>query len=119
MATKNEVRDRAAEDLGIKRIGQGMQNQDQVRIEAGYDEVFQRLKNRGLATWSSTGEVPTEIVPYMVALITKNCFTSFPISVERTARIVAVTGLTGELAISEIGSLVTPKHESLEEPTDY
>jgi len=58
MATRNEVRDRVANDLGILRLGQSLQHQDSVRILASYDEVYDRLKVDGLAIWSSTGDVP-------------------------------------------------------------
>ena len=49
--TKNEIRDRVATDyLGILQLGQSLQSQDDVRILQGYDEVYEYLKKKGLAS---------------------------------------------------------------------
>ena len=119
MATKAETRDRAATDLGILRLNQSLQHQDKVRVEAGYDEVHADLKEEGLATWALTGSVPTKLVPHVVNLIVLNCSGTYPLSVERMERLLLKTGQNGELAKREIRKLITPDHESLEEPSDY
>lgn len=77
MATEAEVRDRAANDLGMLRLGQSLQNQDKVRIETAYDEVYEQLKEEGLATWASDGSIPTKLVPHVAILIAHNCLNTY------------------------------------------
>lgn len=117
--TKAEIRDRAAEELGRKRLGQGLQHQDKTRVEAAYDEVYADLKNEGLNTWPSTGSVPDELVPHVAGLVALRCMNTYGISQARMQRILAMTGTDGNLAKREIRRLVTPKYESMEEPTDF
>lgn len=101
--------------LGLLRFGQDLQNQDQVRIEAAFDEVYDDLKDEGLAIWASTAAVPTELVPHMAALVAMNCTEDYGVSDSRYQRIAAKAGV----AKREIRRLVTPAFESLEEPADY
>ena len=119
MATRNEVRDRAANDLGLLMLGQSLQAQDSTRILAGYDEVYASLKKDGLATWASTAEVPDEVVPYMVTLVAHNCLNVYGVSVERYNRIMLLAGTNGEVARGEIRRLVKPDYVSMDDPTDY
>lgn len=117
--TKAQVRDRAAEELGRLRVGQALQSQDNTRISAAYDEVYADLKAEGLNTWPSTGSVPDELVPFVSALVALRCTGTYGVSQQRLQRIVLVTGQDGERAKREIRRLVTPLHQSMEEPTDF
>lgn len=117
--TKSQVRDRAAEELGRLRPGQSLQSQDATRIGAAYDEVYADLKNEGLNTWASTGNVPDELVPFVSALVALRCCNTYGVSQARFQRIVSVAGVDGNQAKREIRRLVTPAHESMEEPTDF
>ena len=115
MATKTEVIERAATDLGILRLGQSLQSQDDARIEAGYNEVYQGLEEQGLAIWTTTGEVPTNLVPYVVALVANNCAPSYSVSDKRFQRI----SFSNINALREIKRIVAPEYESVEPVTDY
>lgn len=115
MATKSETRDRAANELGILRLGQTLQDQDKVRIESGYDEVYENLNEQGLAIWATTGEVPTKLVPYVVSLVADNCLNTYQVSEGRYRRI-KLTALT---AVREIRRLVQPEFESVEPMRDF
>jgi hypothetical protein len=115
MATKAEVRNRAANDLGLLRLNQDLQAQDVTRIEAGYDEVYAQLKKEGLAIWASTAEVPDELVPHMVALVADNCLATYGVSPERFQRIKS----SSIPAMREIRKLTAPHYPSLDNPTDY
>lgn len=117
--TKAQIRDRAATELGRLKLGQSLQNQDKVRIEEAYDEVYADLKSDGLNTWASTGSVPDELVPFVSGLVALRCANTYGVSVERFNRIAAVVGTDGERGKREIRRLVTPRHESMEEPTDF
>lgn len=118
-STKAEIRDRAAEELGVLRLGQALQHQDQVRIEKGYDEVYAELKSDGIVAWASTASVPDEYVPPMAFLVALNCSGVYGLSQERFARIVAKAGLDGELAKRDIRKFIRPHHELTDEATDY
>jgi len=43
MSTKAEIRQRVAEELYIIPIGQAPEAQDQARIDATFDETYERL----------------------------------------------------------------------------
>lgn len=118
--TKNEVRDRAASDyLGVLQLGQSLRAQDDARISAAYDEVYQQLKKDGLATWPSTGSVPAEIVPHMVSLVAQQCVGVYTLSPARQQILLGVAGINGELAKREIRKLVSPDYSSQENAVDY
>lgn len=117
--TKTDIRNAVAEELAIKIVGQSIQNKHVVKIEAKYDEVYEQLKVRGLATWTSTGSVPNDVAPYIEKLVALLCANVYGIPIERYQRIVAITGIDGELAYSKIKELVSPYYESQESAVDY
>ena len=114
-STKANVRDRAANDLGILQLGQSLQSQDSTRIEQAYDEVYAELKKDGYATWAATGSVPDELTQHVVALVAFNCVGAYGVSPARYQRIVGAAAL----AKPEIRKLTTPDFESLLQPVDY
>jgi len=115
MATRAEIRDRAANDLGMLRLGQSLQAQDNTRILAAYDEVFAMLKKEGYANWTSTGAVPAEFVPYVATLVADNCLSTYGVSNDRYVRIKnAATE-----ALLKIKLLVAHDYSSQDEGVDY
>lgn len=115
MATKAEIKKRALQMLGVTRIGQAAQSQDDTRIDTAYTEVYNELKQDGRATWAIAGPVPSEVTQHVAALMAFNASLEYGISRERYARLAALR----ELANREIPALTTPDYESLEEPDDY
>lgn len=115
MATKAELRDRAATELGLLRLGQSLQAQDTTRIESAFDEVYGDLKTEGMNTWASTASCAAELVPHVAALIADNCLNTYSVSMERYQRIKAASGI----AKREIRRLITPEFESVDDPTNY
>ncbi len=113
------VVNRAANDLGLLRLGQSLQSQDQTRIEEAYNEVYAQLKEEGLANWASTDNVPNEILPYVACLMADNCLSTYAVSDSRYQRIKVEAGPEGEAAKRAIRKYVTPEYESTDEPTDY
>ena len=118
-STTAEVIDRAANDLGVLRLGQALQSQDQTRMNSAYAEVYDQLKDEGLAIMTSTADVPDKLVPWIVALVALNASETYGVSDQRMTRILSKTGPTGDRALREIRKIVTPPWESLEEPRDY
>lgn len=115
MATKAEVRNQVLQTMGILRIGQSATSQDKTEIETAYDELYADLKEEGLATWAAAGSVPSKVVPHVVALVAISRADTYGISDARYRRIAA----RSINAKREIRRLVTPKHESLDEPVNY
>jgi hypothetical protein len=114
-ATRLETVDRAANDLGVLRLGQSLQSADQTRINQAYDEVYAQLKEEGLATWTSTAAVPNEIVPHMAALICRQCTETYSLSNDRYQRL----AVKWDRAMPEIRKLTAPAYESFQEAVDY
>jgi hypothetical protein len=69
MATAAQIRDKAARKLGVKALGQALENSVSSDIDAAYDEVYARLRDEGLVSWHSTAAVPDEIVSPVVDLV--------------------------------------------------
>lgn len=119
MASKAQIRQRVGEDLGLVPIGQTLENQDQSRIDMTFNEVYNRLKEKGLATWASTADVPTEIVPYYVLMMEEKLLTSYSVPESRFLRIKNDAGDDGDKALNNISELVTPEYESTDEVEDF
>lgn len=114
--TKAQIRDRVANDyLGILQLGQSLQSQDATRIEQAYDEIYEYLKTKQLASWASTGSVPNDLVPYVTSLVAKNCYMTYGVSNDRAARIIN-DSLLAEKTIRE---LVTNDEVSSSSPTSF
>lgn len=119
MATKAKVRQRVGEDLGLVPIGQSLESQDQNRIDTTFDEVYNRLKEKGLATWALSAEVPSQVVPYYVLMMLEKLVTSYSVPESRFLRIKNDAGEDGNKAMNNISELTTPEYESTDEVTGF
>ncbi len=115
MATVAAVIDRAANDLGLLRLGQTLQSQDSARINSAYNEVYAMLKHEGINNWISTGAIPDEVVPYIAVLMADNCLSTYAVSDSRYKRIKQ----DSVSAMREIRKLTAPKYISQEEPAGF
>lgn len=115
MASVDEVLNRAANDLGVLRLGQALKAQDKKRLQAGYDEVYAMIKEKGVATWPSVGPVPNAAVPYVAALVADNALGVYAVSDKRYQRIKAES----LLAMSNLREVVKPEYVSTNDPVDY
>lgn len=119
MATKEEVRQRVGEDLGLVPVGQALESQDQIRIDATYGEMYARIKEKGLAAWAATGDVPERIVPYFSLLIEEKLLTSYSVPESRHIRIKTDAGQDGAIAMLKLAEMVVQEHESVDSPQDF
>ena len=119
MSTTAEVRQQVGEDLGLVPIGQDLENQDQARLDATYAQVFEQLKERGLAAWPLAGPVPDRLVPYLCLLIEQKLLISYSVPESRYVRINTEAGGDGDLAIKKIAGLIVQEHDSTDGPADY
>lgn len=69
MATAAEIRNKAADKLGIKAVGQTLEHAIKSDIDSAYVEVYARLRDEDLVNWAFTAEVPDAIVDPVVDLV--------------------------------------------------
>lgn len=112
MTTKAEMRQRVAEDLALVPIGQSPENQDQARIDATFDEVYERLKEKGLATWASTAGVPTKLTPYFALMMEEKLLTTYSVPEGRFNRIKLDAGAGGDIAMNALAELAIPEYDT-------
>ena len=58
MATLAQIRQTAAENLGIHGEGETLPDYESDDMGQAYNEVYAGLQDRGLTAWSSTADVP-------------------------------------------------------------
>lgn len=115
MSTVAELRDRAAQDLGVLRLGQTLQAQDATRISQAYDEVYETLSRSGYATWAKAGEIPDEMTMHVSALVADNCLLTYSVPETRYNRI----KVAAQIAMREIMRHAAEHYESVDEPEDF
>ena len=115
MATVEEVRHKAGRILGIVRFGQALKSEDDLLLTESYAQVYDMLKDEGIAVWASTADVPNRVVEHVAALMAFNVCDDKGVSPTRYNRIIA----RRNVAMPEIRKLTQPKHESLDEVVDY
>jgi hypothetical protein len=115
MATVSAVVDRAANDLGLLKLGQTLQAQDSTRITSAYNEVYAQLKKDGLATWTSTGDIPADLVQHVVTLVADNCVNTYGVSDSRYKRL----KMDVPAARREIRKLTAPNYVSMDNAQEF
>lgn len=99
--------------LGKKALDQQATHQQKVDIEQSIDEIYADLQTDRLLTWSTTGSVPNDVLPHVKALVAFN--RADGLSVERYSRILS----KASIAKREIKKIVSPEHDSVDNPTDF
>jgi hypothetical protein len=117
--TKTDAKQRAAELLKIVPIGQGMENQDDVRMDSAYDEIYAKLQINGTAVWDSTGTMPDEVDSDFIYLMADSQIDLYPVSDNLYARIKNRVGPDGITALNSIRRQLGDIYEDLDRPTDY
>lgn len=118
MATKADIRNRAAESLGILPIGQALENQYKTRIDTGYGEVYAVLKEEGIAYWSISADVPEKFAPAVISLVARNCLTLGTTTTRRDL-ILNAAGVDGEKAHAIIRRLGAEKYKPRGKPPTF
>jgi hypothetical protein len=111
--TKAECRNRALIKLGKLDIGGTPDSALADELEDAYDQVYARLKSKGMVTWSSTGSVPDEFVEDVTSLMAFERSEGIPDS--RYARIRD----DAQRAFINISSTISGRWTNPREYTDY
>jgi hypothetical protein len=119
MASQADLIQRVGEDLGIVPIAQPLEAQDVTRIGATYTEVYDKLVEKGIATWAAAAAVPTELVPYFALLMEQKLLTSYSVPDSRYQRITQEAGPDGMTALRKLAELVVPEYEDNSDAGNY
>ncbi len=98
MATAAQIRDKAGFKLGVKDLGQALENSVSSDLEDAYQEVYSRLRDEDLVSWSLISEVPNELVSPVVDLVAFARADEYGVSGERYQRI-AIAASQAEIRI--------------------
>lgn len=119
MAAKADIIQNVGENLALVPVGQDLEDQDKTRISEAYEQAYDRLKEEGLASWASTAEVPTRVVPFFTDMISERLLTKYSVPDARYTRIKTDAGQNGENAMRKIAEVVLPDYDSINDSTDY
>jgi hypothetical protein len=119
MVSRAEVIQRVAEELALVPVGQAPEAQDKTRIGQAYDQQYARLKEKGLATWASTDDVPDKVVPHFELMILEKLLTRYSLPEARYLRIKTDAGPNGNVALADVAELVTEEYEDINGPEDF
>ena len=115
VTTQADIRSRAASMLGRLRLGQSLDDVLDTRLQKAYNEVYLDLKDDQIVTWAQAADLPSAMVPHVVALMAFNCTTDIGVSDDRYQRIVNARNI----AKREIRRLSTPQYEAVDKNEDY
>lgn len=87
MATKQQIRETAAENLGILGEGEVLPSYESADLDQAYAEVFAELQIRNLTTWSSTGNIPDQYARHVAMLVAEARAVKYQIPNDRYQRI--------------------------------
>ena len=87
MATTAEIRDTAAENLGILGEGETLPSYETNDLDQAYTEVYAELQALDLATWSETAEVPDQYARHIAMLVAESRAVKYQIPDNRYQRI--------------------------------
>jgi len=87
MATAAEIRDKAGFKLGVKTLGQALENSVSSDLDEAYNEVYDRLRAEDLVNWDISADIPTDVVDPVVYLVAFSRAVEYGVSGERYQRI--------------------------------
>jgi hypothetical protein len=105
------------EYLGKKAVGQTASHNQQVDIEQAIDEVYSDLQTDNLLTFSTTGDIPNNVLPHIKHLVAMR--RSSGLSDERYQRILMDAGDAGWKAKREIRRVISQSHNPIDTADDF
>lgn len=105
MATAAEIRNMAALRLGATGEGETLESPLTNDFDQSYKETYGKLAALNIAVWDFDEEIPDEYVYDVVNLTALWRISDYRIPDNRAKRIIAMTGINGELAYGNIKEL--------------
>jgi hypothetical protein len=87
MATKIQIREYAAETLGILGEGETLPSYEADDLDQAYDRIYEELQGLGLAPWASTADIPDKYASSVAMLVAEACAVKYQIPDNRYQRI--------------------------------
>lgn len=112
---KADVRREVGIELGLVPVGQDLESQDDIRIGVAFDETYERLKEKGLATWALGNPVPNKLVPFFRLMIAEKLLTTYSVPESRYQRIKNDAGPNGAIAEAKLAEMAIPRYQSTED----
>lgn len=87
MATKAEVRNKTLIKLGVLSADGTADTNDATLVEDKYDDLYQYLVRKRIATWGPTDEVPNGSIEPVVVLLANRLLSDFNLPLEKASLI--------------------------------
>lgn len=87
MATQQQLKNKAADRLGMRAIGQTLSHAQNQMFQSAYDALYDRLENDGKVAWAKSGDIPDAFLPPISAMLAFELADDVGIAGERFARL--------------------------------
>ena len=87
MATATQIRETAAENLGILGEGETLPSYESADLDQAYTEVYKELQGLNLTTWDESADVPDQYARSMAMLVAESRCVKYQIPDNRYQRI--------------------------------
>lgn len=87
MATAQQIRETAAENLGILGEGETLPSYETADLNQAYTEVYAELQALDLAAWAYTSNVPDQYAKHVAMLVAESRAAKYQVPEERYQRI--------------------------------
>ena len=87
MATATQIRETAAENLGILGEGETLPSYETADLDQAYTEVYKELQGLNLTTWAETANVPDQYARSVAMLVAEARAVKYQIPDNRYQRI--------------------------------
>lgn len=113
--TKTQIKEHAAEILGIKTVGQDITQPWTVKLDLMWDAAYDQLKSENINIFGSSGPVPDRLYHQIGMIIADMGKTAISVSDPRYQRITMETSQ----AWRDVRKFAVDRYESINKPTDY
>lgn len=111
MATKAEIRNKTLIKLGVLSADGTAEADDATLIEEKYDDLYQYLVRKKVATWGPTDEVPDGSIEPLVVVLASRCLTDFDVP-EKYVTIIAGTVRDSWKELEQLAAIPYESHET-------
>lgn len=113
--TKAQVKEHCADILGIKPVGQDIQQPASLALDKYWDATYDELKSENLNIFSSSGPIPDKLYHHYAMLMAQKGAVAFSVPDARYQRI----NFEAQRAIREFRKFAVERYESVEQIVDF